>query len=319
MPDIEEDPYTDEVGRKLIAGCRAALGDEGKRFIPSIAPKLYRFVGEVEETVLGNSPVIAKNLTGATAQRGGNDQILVSGIENVAELMRDSFIEMPMMDQLGKVYEAQHINEHSDYIRCSIRLIARCLLAAGQPESDLPDLIHYTAEFKTLEHPIYCRCLSVTAPAVSMDAMTCTVLHLETGAEFKAKSIPVRSRHASSGTEWLVFFDPVLPAQTGPYRIDVQYLVPGFLNALKETGKDELTLYLRRVRGKKVTVDFVLYAPASFRRIVMLPKKGPSPGRPMNPRELMGYGPPPRGFKAMGWTDMQPDEGVDYGVDLSCE
>jgi hypothetical protein len=313
--------YSDEVGRTLIYDCRSLLGDAGKQCIRSIAPKLYRFVCDVKETRLVASPTIGSNLAQVTAERGSDNRVLVSGIENVAGLMKDAFAELPIMDQLGKVYEAQHIDRHSDYINGSLTVTARCLLNAGEPESDLPDLVHYSAKFKTLEHPIYCRCLSVSVPRTngSKETMNCTLIDLDTGTEISTTSIPVRSRHASSRREWLVFFDPVLPPNSGPFRIDVQYLVPGFLRPLKENGKDELTHYLRRAPGRRVNFDIILYAPASFRRIVMLPKVGRTPGRPMTPLELISHGPPPPRFRGIGWTDIVPDEGADYGVDLKCE
>jgi DNA-binding winged helix-turn-helix (wHTH) protein len=122
--------YSDEIGRRLIHDCRAVLGDAGRHCIRSVAPRLYRFECPVRESNLSPSPTFPANLAHARAQRGPNDEMLVSGIQNVAQLMQSEFIESPLMDDLGRVYKAQHCDQHSHYTKCSVIATARGLLAA---------------------------------------------------------------------------------------------------------------------------------------------------------------------------------------------
>jgi DNA-binding winged helix-turn-helix (wHTH) protein len=252
------------------------------------------------------------------AERGPNEGILVSGVSDVSPSLKRAVLDSGIMDELGRVYLAQHQESHCQYLRCGVVVQARCLLTEGEPEFSLSDLVNYRADFKTLGDRVYCRCLSITGGTDRQppEMMSCTVYNLRSGKGIRTFPIPIRSQQLENIREWLVYFDPVLAPRSGPYRLDCQYAVEGFMQPLKDRGRDKLEFNLRRSPGQKVRVDFVVGVPKRFASARMAPRNLPRPGRAMTEVELLEYGPSSPSFRLLGWTDIEPREGQNYAVDI---
>ncbi len=266
-----------------------------------------------EITHIGTGPGVMP-----TAERNSAAEYFISGSSGMPEGTRSSLVETDIMNELGKVFLAQHVDKHCEYIRCGNAVTAYSLLAARDPAADALDEVHYKATFKTLGDPIHCRCLSITNPhsqGLSI-APQISIFSVTDGREVSTFIIPVRARHASTRREWLVYFNPILAPHSGPYQLDVRYQSPQFVAPLRVSGRDELTFYLRRNPTDQVVVDFVLKVPVDYRSIEMRPMNSITPGRAMTKAEIGLYGPTPPRFSALGWTGVEPTGGNDYGVEI---
>jgi DNA-binding winged helix-turn-helix (wHTH) protein len=253
-------------------------------------------------------------------RRNTGEQIQTTEMERLPDRVKIAAIQSGMMDDLGKVYLGQHGENRCDNRICALVVKARCLLAPGEPEAELPDLVQYRSEFRTLTKPVVWRRITVTANE-SLDSMTtptCSLVNLKSGKMITTIPIPMRSSSNSELWEWLVFFDPVLPPQSGPYRLVFQHHVPGFMKPLKDTGRDELSFTLRRVAptATSTQVDFILVFPSSYPAIRMQRQKPGSSGRKMTEHELLRYEPPPPNFQSIGWTAKRLSKNGIYAVGL---
>ena len=112
----------------------------------------------------------------------------------------------------------------------------------------------------------------------------------------------------------LLFFDPFLPARTGPYRLDFMDLLDDVLKSLRETGKDEIFLNVPNAQGRISKADLILHLPSSYGNVRMVPNAAAPMGRAMTADELALYRTPPM-FKTIGWTHADFD-GAQLGVEL---
>src|SRR5207245_2032007 len=90
----------------------------------------------------------------------------------------------------------------------------------------------------------------------------------------------------------LLFLNPILKANSGPYVFDFQNLVDDFLRPLQKVGKDELVFVPGNARGNIGQIDLVLWIPKAFPNIILSPQANVV-GRPMTGAELQEYAAPP--------------------------
>ena len=206
------------------------------------------------------------------------------------------------MRKLDEVYELHAAVAKCSYLRCSVVAQARCLLEEGEPEYGEPDAVHYEAEVRTLEHPVYCHKIIVSnAKRSTLERTQWSVVNTATGELVKTLDLPVSSGEAGKQRQLLLFFSPVLPSNSGPYLIDFQDLADGFLKELRARATDEFGFHPIRAHGLIGQIDLVIWIPKRFRNARMVPKTALA-GRPMLAKELIGKYAPPPNFFAVGWT-----------------
>jgi predicted acylesterase/phospholipase RssA len=225
---------------------------------------------------------------------------------------------IPFMERLGKVYEAQHKNTKYSYEHCSVTVQARCLLGVGDEEYGEPDLVRYRGIFKTLGERVYCHRILVTDAhqETTLERTAWHVTDIKNNREIRAIDLPMRSKESENARarELLLFLDPVLEPNTGPYLFDFQNQIDGFLKPLKDAGVDELVFVPRQAQGKIGKIDLVIWVPRDFPEVILTPQLGVVGSR-MEAAELEQY-PAPQDYKAFGWTgrDVPPDAPFGIGI-----
>jgi predicted acylesterase/phospholipase RssA len=220
------------------------------------------------------------------------------------------------MQQVGKIYDAQFKRNKWAYERCALTVLARDLLNEGEDGYGQPSLVHYCATFTAADQPIHCRRINVSKARhdSGLERTSWSVTRRDSAESIISYALPMISHQDGGlpGRELLVFFDPVLPANSGPYTMDFQDLIDGFLSGLKDTGRDDLIFFPGPCAGPIKAIDLVLWLPKSFPAMNWISKDGR--GRKMTTGELANYSAPPY-FRAEGWcgTDLEP---IAFGVDL---
>jgi hypothetical protein len=115
--------------------------------------------------------------------------------------------------------------------------------------------------------------------------------------------------------ELLLFLDPILKANSGPYLFDFQNLVDDFLRPLQEDGKDELVFVPGNAKGNIGKIDLVLWIPKAFPDVTLAPQQHVV-GKPMSGAELAAYPAPPN-YKAFGWTGSDVRSDIAFGIDIA--
>lgn len=224
------------------------------------------------------------------------------------------------MEQLGKVYQAQHSQIKRRYSYGKLIVKANCLYPQDHP-SHGPDLVHYQAEFKTLNQPMYCHRIFVSDAkhATSLERTTWTVLDLSTNKQIRAIDVPMITSDSATedtGRQLLLFLDPVLPANSGPYRFDFQDMVEGFMKPLAECGEDKLKIVLKGAEQVIEKIELLLWAPNGFLAKLSPHPESIAPGRAMLPFELSCH-PAPPGFSTFGWIGENIPAGGPFAVKIS--
>ncbi len=215
------------------------------------------------------------------------------------------------LEKLGKVYEAQFRQTKCAYTDCSMMVEARSLLGKGEP-----DLIHNRWEFHTLKEPVYCRAFGIAhaLDATSFEGTTFTALDVSKRKVINTIYIPVLLTTMPAPRPLLLFFDPFLPPESGPYRLDFKDLLADSLRSLREKGRDELFLRINNASGRVGRMDLVLFLPKDYPEVKMVPKPDQPDGHLMSQYELASFPPPPN-FRSLGWTHSDLEKPL-LGIDL---
>jgi predicted acylesterase/phospholipase RssA len=226
---------------------------------------------------------------------------------------------IPFLEKLGKVYKAQHASTRFRYDHCSVSVLARCLIQTPDADYKKPDLVHYRGTFTTLEDDVYCHRILVSdaRQETTLERTSWTVTDVKNGQEIQAIDLPMRTAESENGRnrELLLFLDPVLKANSGPYIFDFQNLVDDFLRPLQKEGKDELVFVPGNAKGNVGQVDLVVWIPRAFPNVILSPQQHVG-GRLMTPSELTTYPAPPN-YKAVGWTGSNVRSDVPFGIDIN--
>jgi hypothetical protein len=176
-------------------------------------------------------------------------------------------------------------------------------------------------EFHTLDAPIFCHSVVISSSSnaaytTSLERTSWMIVDVKNDRQIRAVDLPMRSSRSEDVRELLLFLDPVLPANSGPYRFDFQDLIQDFMKPLRDTRKDELVFTPRRAQGRIKNIDLVLWVPARLTAVKMTPKIN-GLGRPMTATELGSplYIPPP-GFQSLGWRGEGLPADQPFGVGI---
>ena len=218
-----------------------------------------------------------------------------------------------MMLKLGQIYKVQHLKNNLSYDRCSVEILANSLLDQG----DEPDLVTYSVIFRTQEDAVHCYRIAVTRTTgndMIDETETSWEIVGDTG-KIEIICLPMKDPGDNKERQLLFSFNPVLKAQSGPYRLTFNDFIPGAMRKLKTAGSDEISLLATRSAGNIGRVDLVLCVPRAYRDAQFYPKNLANPGRNMNEDELAAYNCPP-GFEKMGWTGQNQERNKPFGIDI---
>lgn len=229
---------------------------------------------------------------------------------------------LSMMDKLGEVYKAHHADRQRNLHQCSLVVTAKCLLKEGSADFGQPDILRYSTKFNTKSETIYCQRINVTGTLhgsrSTRTQWSCRDL-TDDNRVIKFVDLPMRSMGAKPGKdrELLLFFDPPLDPNSGPYEFEFEDLVTDFMKPLSMGEEDDIFFMSSRAQGIIRMVDLILFVPIGTPYVKITPRNG-SPGRQMNSKELAKYG-TVLGFRAMGWTATNVPGGTEVGIIVRLE
>jgi hypothetical protein len=225
------------------------------------------------------------------------------------------------MKTLGKVYEIQH-QTPLHYKSCEFVVTANCLL---EQEKDEADEVFYQVTFHTLDQPIYCYRLALTDSRTTSSVLSESTWQV-TGPgnrEIAAMHLPAVDPRTAEGRYLLLFFNPVLLPNSGPYTLRFRDKVFGLMKGIQENGADELQWTTRRAGMPIEEIKLVLHTPDNVRCGIEGQAKGEYGGRKMTNGELAAFQTPHR-FRSIGWIGKDipppnPGEGGVFGANVLLE
>lgn len=203
----------------------------------------------------------------------------IAGVPKENVQVEDPWQDMNVgiMEELGRIYEAQHASAKLRYLECGVVVQANCLIQAAEK---LPDVVHYWAEFKTLDKPAYCHAVSGSAPtgkqALVPERTAWKLIDLARGKLVNTFKVPIQMPRIPGVRPLVIFFDPPLEAESGPYRLELRTIVHGFVEDMK------VTHTARRAEGFIGKLSIVVLVPEGLPHAVLYAPEG----RPLAAREL---------------------------------
>ena len=181
------------------------------------------------------------------------------------------------MRRIGDVYVKQHESSKYHVVRASFIVTAHCLLKTHEPMQG-PDLVQYQVVFETLDDPVYCQSMSlnIAEGSKSRGMATVRIVGPDPGIPITPTLIPMTKPNKNISAlgidpekvtirQLVVFFDPVLPARTGPYTLTLEEWVDNAMSPLQNKGEDNLFIERHiRASGTIDRTDLVLNVPKSF-------------------------------------------------------
>jgi len=212
---------------------------------------------------------------------------------------------------LGEMFNAQHRPSKMKYRKQRLEIIANSLV-----ERSRPDIINFRTEFDTMDDPIYCHSIALaTTEHKSYINKSQWHLYNSNDEEIKILHVPAKDPTAPKLRSLLLFFVPVLPPRTGPYKLDAKDAVNDAMKPLGEPGHtDELVVTSRRATGKIDKVEFVIHIPGDYDKATLSNKPGEEWGKP-------AYGPEtvrnqPIGFRTLAWQAFNFDPARRCAIDI---
>ena len=214
---------------------------------------------------------------------------------------------------LGEMYNAQHKSSLLRYRNQKIEVTANSLMNQKQP-----DIVEYWLEFETLEDPLYCHPIAATS-AQHKTFINKSSWHLQDkdGKEVKILHMPMKDPMNPKSRELLLFFKPVLLANSGPYKLIVKDTVQDAVQPLREKRQDELFIVPRRARGLVDKMEFVIHIPSEFDKAKLVNKPGEDWGQEVDGGPLTNNQPP--GFRTLAWVGYNRDSKRGWGVDVKLD
>ncbi len=214
---------------------------------------------------------------------------------------------LQFMKKLGQVYNAQH-RTPVQYDYCRLFVQANSLL-----ETPAPDNVHYLVKIRTLASPLYCYRIALIES--TNNPTTAEEAEWEV---FGPDSQPVKTVHlpmvdpeTRASRELLLFFDPPLKSNSGPYTIHFRDKVSE-LTAAMRSGKDELGWSTKRAQGRIGRLDLVLYLPRQYHASRLVGRVGAR-----IPDEELAEDAGEKGMIRLGWRGENIDPLQNEGVFLA--
>ena len=201
---------------------------------------------------------------------------------------------------IGQMYNRQHHHQTMRYVSAKLVLIANSL--AQPPMQPGRDQITSTSVITTSRDPIYCHRMALGqsgAPETVLDDSLVSVFN-SNGTPVGTIVVPMDSATNNVEREVLLCFDPLLTPETGPYTVRCRSAFSDFLKPLRDTGQDEIGLFLTRAEIDAPVIDIVLAYPISFGRLMV---NSETPYEVIQSAELeTSYGDvAPQEYTILGW------------------
>jgi hypothetical protein len=230
----------------------------------------------------------------------------------------DPWEDLPVQELIKwwTVFRSQHRSGSSEYEHVTMVVQANCLVEdTTNTFFDLPDFVSYSIKFSPLDK-MYCSALSLLPSTDVGIALSSTGVTLRdaSGNDVGFVLVPARDPASTGRRPAIVFFTPPLDASTGPYVLSFRQHVRGFLGALKEKRRNDLSLSSRSASKKSGRMNLVLHVPNSYTEARLIAKPS-NPGRPMTQAEANLFSAEP-GFQPIGWVaeGLPPDSKVECDV-----
>lgn len=196
-------------------------------------------------------------------------------------------ISKEVMQEMFRVYRAQHEGSKFRYVKCLFEVEANCLRKADDPQRQSPDSIFYQLTFEPGAVPLYCVSVALArSKGVETTFLGRTKLNVRNGSGRVVNTINVPALNPDPNydddRELLVFFDPPLAPESGRYTLTFQDAAHNFMGLLakKVAGEsdvedDELSFVPRRAQGQVERIDLVLHVPDHLKDVL---RPGPEDG-----------------------------------------
>ncbi len=227
-----------------------------------------------------------------------------------------------LMRQIGKAYKLQHSHSKFKFLRCTFAVQANCLLEEHEPLYGTPDWFSYRSTFQPMNQPIYCISVALTStPQAKFLGKTRWTVRDINNNIIETIDVPIQtssildSEH-SEERELLMFFNPVLQPNNGPYSLLFQDEAMLLMGPLLNNKRDELEFYPRRAFGTVDRIDLLLHVPNRLKDSISMERRpNDRSGRAMTEGELADYT-VPFGFHTLGWTGENLTVEDSFGVNL---
>jgi len=215
-----------------------------------------------------------------------------------------------IMKRVADIYNRQHKGSLFNYELCEFEVDAHSLHGSA-------DVVRYSARFRTGKDPIYCHAIAVSEARhkTQIDETSWWMLD-DQGKTIKCLYLPMQDDDTQQSRELLIFFDPVLEPNKGPFTLSIKDEVEGLMKPLKETGNDELVFTPQRASGPVKQINLVVHYPSRY-KVAFIAKEQGQPGAPLMGLELGEYRRrAPNGFDTIGWKGVNLDPNLPFGADL---
>jgi TIR domain len=180
------------------------------------------------------------------------------------------------------------------------------------------DVVRYSAKLRTGSDPIYCHAiqLSDTTTDSQIDETRWRMVDESRNKEIKCLYLPMQDGDVKTTRELLMFFDPILPPNSGPYSLLMTDYVENLTKPLLETGRDEVVFLPRRALGNVGQINLIFHYPRRY-RVEFRNQSGGQEGAPMSQLELLPYRrSAPDGFETIGWKGVNLKPDTPFGADV---
>ena len=203
------------------------------------------------------------------------------------------------MKSLVKMYDSQHAPSLLLYEKIVYEVTAHGLRDSRQPDDTIT-----TLEFRTLNDPIYCHRVGLTETKALTDLKSSTFLLSGPGdVDIPTGVIPLVDAGTIETKEVLIFFDRVLPPNSGPYTLRMIESVQSLSAVLASEQQDHIATAGARTDQPIGQYDVVVRLPKRFKDKTLLTpyKSNPLPGKEMSKAKLAPFNNVPD-FFPVGWT-----------------
>jgi predicted acylesterase/phospholipase RssA len=215
-----------------------------------------------------------------------------------------------MMKRVAEIYNRQHKQSKFIYELCELEVEANSF--KGEP-----DIVKYSAKFKTDKDPIYCHAIAVSDARhkTQIDESRWWMID-EKGNKISCLYLPMRDDDTAQSRELLMFFDPILKPNSGPYLFSVRDEVEELMVPLMKNKSDEMVFTPQRAVGPVGQINLVVHYPPGP-KIAFVPKADGQPGVPLLGAALAEYRKrAPLGYNTVGWSGTVLDPSLPFGADL---
>lgn len=193
-----------------------------------------------------------------TQIRDKQDKTGLAVVAMQREMSEKEFFEREVPKNLAKMYKTQHEPD-------KLRWGQTRLMVTASATDDVPDAVHHSTEFYTLDKPVWCHRLPILASSQNQ-------VVLKSGwSLFDPDKLVVPYYHMlmdaggnSAALALLICFDKPLAPNSGPYSLVLSESVHGFMKKLRKGVRDDLWVSFHRRQGPVEKIEVIAHVPQSL-------------------------------------------------------